>query len=56
MNHFEPTRLGAADLTEADLVPEPGGRRKALLGCTPSPYPLPANLDEPVDVEWEAMK
>ena len=40
----------------ADLVPKTGGKRKTLLGCTPSPFPLPADIDEPVDVEWEAMK
>jgi len=40
----------------ADLVPKPGGKRTALLGCTPSPYPIPADIDDPVDVEWEAMK
>jgi len=40
----------------ADLVPKAGGQRKALLGCTPSPYPIPADIDDPVDVEWEALK
>lgn len=40
----------------ADLVPKPTGKRQALLGCTPSPYPIPADIDDPVDVEWEAMK
>jgi len=40
----------------ADLVPKVSGKRKALLGCTPSPYPIPADIDEPVAVEWEAMK
>jgi antitoxin (DNA-binding transcriptional repressor) of toxin-antitoxin stability system len=40
----------------ADLVPKPGDGRKTLLGCTPSPHPLPADIDVPVDVEWEAMK
>ena len=40
----------------ADLVPKSGAKAKALLGCTPSPYPIPADIDDPVDVEWEAMK
>jgi hypothetical protein len=40
----------------ADLVPKTSGKRKTLLGCTPSPYPIPADIDDPVDVEWEAMK
>ena len=40
----------------ADLVPKADGKRKSLLGCTPSPYPIPADIDDPVDVEWEAMK
>ena len=40
----------------ADLVPKANGKRKVLLGCTPSPYPIPADIDDPVDVEWEAMK
>jgi antitoxin (DNA-binding transcriptional repressor) of toxin-antitoxin stability system len=40
----------------ADLVPKSGGKRKSLLGCTPSPYPIPADIDDPVDVQWEAMK
>jgi antitoxin (DNA-binding transcriptional repressor) of toxin-antitoxin stability system len=40
----------------ADLVPKTSGKRKVLLGCTPSPYPIPADIDDPVDVEWEAMK
>ncbi|MDQ6632726.1 MAG: hypothetical protein M3Y82_13390 [Verrucomicrobiota bacterium] len=40
----------------ADLVPRTAGKRKSLLGCTPSPYPIPSDIDDPVDVEWEAMK
>ncbi len=40
----------------ADLVPKNAGQRQSLLGCTPSPHPLPADLDDPVPVEWEAMK
>lgn len=40
----------------ANLVPKNAGQRKVLLDCTPSPYPIPADLDDPVDVEWEAMK
>jgi len=40
----------------AELVPKNTGKRKALLGCTPSPYPIPSDIDDPVDVEWEALK
>jgi antitoxin (DNA-binding transcriptional repressor) of toxin-antitoxin stability system len=40
----------------ADLLPKTGGERKGLLGCTPSPYPIPADIGDPVDVQWEAMK
>jgi antitoxin (DNA-binding transcriptional repressor) of toxin-antitoxin stability system len=40
----------------ADLVPKSGGRVKSLLGATPSPYPLPHDIDDPVDVEWDAAK
>ena len=40
----------------ADLVPKAGVRPRALLGCTPSPYPLPTDIDDPADAEWEAMK
>lgn len=40
----------------ADLVPKSSGKPKVLLGATPSLYPIPADIDEPVDVEWEAMR
>ena len=40
----------------ADLVPKSGDRPRALLGATPSPHPLPADIDDPVAVEWEAVK
>ena len=40
----------------AELVPKTSGRRKTLLGATPSPYRLPPDIDEPVNVEWDAMK
>lgn len=40
----------------ADLVPKSGGKPKVLLGATPSPYPIPADIDDPVDVPWDAMK
>lgn len=39
----------------ADLVPKGSGQPKVLLGATPSPYPIPADIDDPVDVKWEAM-
>ena len=38
----------------ADLVPKSGGKRKSLLGCTPSPYPIPADIDDPPPVTWYA--
>jgi len=40
----------------ADLIPKFSGKRKTLLGATPSPYPLPADIDDPVAAEWEALK
>jgi antitoxin (DNA-binding transcriptional repressor) of toxin-antitoxin stability system len=38
----------------ARVVPEP--RPKSFLGACPSPVPLPPDIDDPVDVEWDAMK
>ncbi len=38
----------------ADLVPKASGKRTTLLGCTPSPYPVPDDLDEPPPVTWNA--
>jgi antitoxin (DNA-binding transcriptional repressor) of toxin-antitoxin stability system len=40
----------------AELVPKTSGKAKVLLGATPSPYPLPADIDEPVHADWEALK
>ena len=40
----------------AELVPKAPLRKRTLLGATPSPYPLPADIDEPVEAEWDAMK
>ncbi len=40
----------------AELVPKSSGKAKVLLGATPSPYPLPADIDEPVNADWEALK
>jgi antitoxin (DNA-binding transcriptional repressor) of toxin-antitoxin stability system len=40
----------------ADLVPKGSGKQKVLLGATPSPYPLPPDIDDPVDAEWDALK
>jgi antitoxin (DNA-binding transcriptional repressor) of toxin-antitoxin stability system len=31
----------------ADLVPRASGKAKILLGATPSPYPLPNDIDKP---------
>lgn len=36
----------------ARVVPEP--EAKTFVGACLSPVPLPPDLDEPVDVEWEA--
>jgi|TARA_B100002052_G_C15372278_1_gene371601 antitoxin (DNA-binding transcriptional repressor) of toxin-antitoxin stability system len=36
------------------LTPEP--QQKTFLGACPSPYPIPDDIDAPVDVEWEAAK
>ena len=38
----------------ADLVPKSGGKSKVLAGYTPSPYPLPEDIDEPPPVTWNA--
>ena len=38
----------------ARVVPEPKSR--TFLGACPSPLALPADIDEPVDVEWKAGK
>ena len=38
----------------ADLVPKAGGKRQSLLNCTPSPYPVPDDIDEPPPVTWNA--
>ena len=40
----------------AELVPKSAGKSKSLLGATPSPWPLPADIDDPVDAEWDACK
>jgi antitoxin (DNA-binding transcriptional repressor) of toxin-antitoxin stability system len=40
----------------ADLVPKASGRPRTLLGCTPSPYPLPDDIDDPVTADWEVLK
>jgi prevent-host-death family protein len=40
----------------ANLVPKSDKKPKSFLGACPSPFPLPADIDDPVDVEWEAMK
>ena len=38
----------------ADLVPKIPRRHKTLLGCTPSPFPIPADIDDPPPVTWNA--
>lgn len=38
----------------ARVVPEP--QSKTFVGACPSRIPLPADIDEPVDVDWEAEK
>jgi antitoxin (DNA-binding transcriptional repressor) of toxin-antitoxin stability system len=40
----------------AELVPKSSGAPKVLLGATPSPYPLPEDIDESVEADWEALK
>lgn len=40
----------------ADLVPKISGKPKTLLDATPSSFPLPQDIDDPVEAEWEAMK
>lgn len=36
----------------ARVVPEP--QTRSFVGACPSPVPLPADVDEPVDVAWDA--
>lgn len=36
----------------ARVVPEPQPR--SFVGACPSPVPLPGDVDEPVDVAWDA--
>jgi antitoxin (DNA-binding transcriptional repressor) of toxin-antitoxin stability system len=38
----------------AELVPKSGKKPKVLLGATPSPYPLPDDIDAPAPVTWKA--
>jgi antitoxin (DNA-binding transcriptional repressor) of toxin-antitoxin stability system len=38
----------------ADLVPKTHGKPRTLLGATPSPYPVPDDIDEPPPVAWKA--
>lgn len=38
----------------ARIVPEP--KRNSFLGACPSLEPLPADIDAPVGVEWEAAR
>ena len=37
----------------ADLVPKSVGKPKTLLGATPSPYPLPDDIDSPPPDTWK---
>jgi len=39
----------------ARVVPE-AAAAKTFVGACPSPFPLPSDVDEPVDAEWEAEK
>jgi len=38
----------------ARVVPEP--KSKSLLGCMEGTAKIPKDFDEPLDLEWEAMK
>lgn len=38
----------------ARLVPEP--KPRSFLGCMKGTAKLPADIDAPIDIEWEAMK
>ena len=39
----------------ARVVPEPK-KPRTFLGACPSPHPLPADIDDPVAVDWEAAR
>ena len=36
----------------ARVIPEP--KSETFLGACPSPHPLPPDIDEPVNAEWDA--
>jgi antitoxin (DNA-binding transcriptional repressor) of toxin-antitoxin stability system len=38
----------------ADLVPKTHGSPRTLLGATPSPHPVPDDIDGPPPVSWKA--
>jgi antitoxin (DNA-binding transcriptional repressor) of toxin-antitoxin stability system len=38
----------------AELVPKSSGGPKVLFNATPSPYPLPDDIDDPPPVTWKA--
>ncbi len=38
----------------ADLVPKMRGKPLTLLGATPSPCPVPDDIDEPPPAAWKA--
>jgi len=38
----------------AELVPKTSRKPKVLLDATPSPYPLPDDIDSPPPVTWSA--
>jgi antitoxin (DNA-binding transcriptional repressor) of toxin-antitoxin stability system len=40
----------------AKLVPNSPDKPKTFLGSCPGNQPLPLDIDDPVGVEWEAMK
>jgi len=40
----------------AELVPKRSGKSKVLLGATPSRFPLPADIDEPVETNWKGLQ
>jgi antitoxin (DNA-binding transcriptional repressor) of toxin-antitoxin stability system len=38
----------------ARVIPEP--KSKSFVGACPSPFPLPVDIDEPLNLEWEATE
>ncbi len=50
----EPVQVLKRGKPFARVVPESGG--KTFVNACPSPVPLPPDIDDPIDVDWESDK